>query len=646
MVACQGERRRGTLDAPSAPMIDTGKSDADPTACALYHGPGLEPDTSGERWRPAEELFAGVTAPAVLLVDASLLERIGDVRSLPDNVVIVAADKSARDALGRRAEMSVAEMADKTARREALHAACLLATERSAAMRSEEEFHELSRIGIGLMCERDRKALLRMIVLQGKRLTHSDGGGLALVKPDADGRQWLHPVLYQIDSIDELSEAPLPIYPVDETSVIGHVALAKQAVVAADVYDMQAYADFEWGRAFDKRYGYRRRSMLVVPMLDQLEQVVGVLIFVNRKTDPNARITSKEAADRYVIAYSDREVRLIRAFASQGAVAIENARLYARIQRTLESFVAASVSAIDLRDPTMAGHSMRVAALATALAEAVERSGAGAFRDVRFTPSQVRELRFAALLHDFGKVAVREDLLLKAKKLPPVLWERIERRFDLIHRTMELEFCRARANGGAADDDAGLRARLEELERARQVVREANEPSFLHPEPPAGLLEIARCTFQQSDGTIAPYITPEELHFLQLAHGTLDAQERAEVEAHVTKTFVYLSGIPWTDDLKNLATYAYGHHEKLNGSGYPRHLTSDDIPIQVRIITIADMFDALTASDRPYKPAVTADQALDILRSQGEAGLVDSDLVKVMAESRAYQLVETIWPEP
>ena len=509
----------------------------------------------------------------------------------------------------------------------------------SAATHCEEEFEELSRIGIGLMGERDRKVLLRQIVVQGKRLTRSDGGGLALLKPDAEGRQWLHPVLYQFDSIDDLSDAPVSIYPVDETSVLGHAALTKEPVVVADVYDLPGDADFEAGIAFDKRYGYRRRSMLVIPMVDQLDHVLGVLVFVNRKTDPNARITSKEAADRYVIAYSDREVRLARVLASQGAVAIENVKLYAQIERTLESFVAASVSAIDLRDPAMAGHSLRVAALATGLAEAVERSGAGPFRDSRFTPKQLRELRFAALLHDFGKVAVREDVLLKAKKLPPVLWERIDARFDLIRRTMELEFCRA--NAGATGADAALTARLEELERDRQVVREANEPSYLDTPPTAALLEVAQRTFEQCDGTIAPYLTPEELHFLQLAKGTLDDRERAEVESHVTKTFVFLSNIPWTDDLKNLATYAYGHHEKLNGSGYPRHLTGDDIPIQTRLITIADMFDALTASDRTYKPAVAADRALDILRSQAEAGLLDSDLVKVMTESRSYQIQPT-----
>ena len=409
-----------------------------------------------------------------------------------------------------------------------------------------------------------------MIVVQGKRLTHSDGGGLVLLKPDGDGRQWLHPVLYQFDSIDDMSDAPVSIYPVDETSVIGHAALTKQPVVVADVYDLQHDADFEEGIAFDERYGYRRRSMLVVPMVDQLDHVLGVLVFVNRKTDPNARITSKEAADRYVIAYSDREVRLARLLASQGAVAIENVKLYAQIERTLESFVAASVSAIDLRDPAMAGHSLRVAALATGLAEAVERSGAGPFRDIRFTPKQLRELRFAALLHDFGKVAVREDVLLKAKKLPPVLWERIDGRFDLIRRTMELEFCRA--NAGATGADAALAARLEELERVvRSCARQTNRRSSTPP-PPAGLLEIAQRTFERCDGTIAPYLTPEELHFLQITKGTLDDRERAEAESHVTKTFQYLSNIPWTDDLKNLAMYAYGHHEKLNGSGYPRHL--------------------------------------------------------------------------
>ena len=228
-------------------------------------------------------------------------------------------------------------------------------------------------------------------------------------------------MLYAFDSIEGELFPPTYRYPVDDTSIIGRAALVKRPVVVADAYDLPRNETFAQGIEFDRRHGYRRRSMLVVPMLDQLDRVLGILLCVNRKTDPNARITSKVAADRYVIEYANREVRLVRMLASQAAVAIENARLYAQIERTLESFVEASVGAIELRDPATAGHSLRVAALATRLAEAVDRADDGPYRDVRFTSAQMRELRFAALVHDFGKVAVREDVLLKAKKLPPAL---------------------------------------------------------------------------------------------------------------------------------------------------------------------------------------------------------------------------------
>ena len=618
-------------------------------ACVLYHGPANPPGGATSPWRPAEELLAGgpaTASPAVLLVDSSLLERIGDPRAVRDDVVIVATDKDAGTALGHRADLSLADIPNAAARHAVLRAASQLATARFAAVQSADEFQELSRIGIALMRERDRKALLRLIVAQGKRLTHSDGGALLLTSHDKDDRRWLRPVLYAFDSLAHVLEAPASRVPMDETSIIGHVAISKEPLVIADAYDLPRDSVFEQNTAFDERNGYRRRSMLVVPMLDQRDRVLGLLLFINRKTDPNAKITSKEAADRYVVEYADHEVRLARLLASQAAVAIENARLYAQIQRTLESFVKASVSAIDLRDPATAGHSLRVAALATRLAAAVGRADSGPYRHVHFTARQMRELRFAALLHDFGKVAVREDVLLKSKKLPPVLRERIDARFDLIRTSMELAFCRASGSAGAADGVA-LRARqLAELERCRRVVHDANEPSVLDAPAAAELHEIARRTFHRPDGRIAPYITPEELHFLQLSKGTLDDPERAEVESHVTKTFQFLSNIPWTDDLKNMVTYACGHHEMLDGSGYPGHIAGDDIPIQTRLITVADMFDALTASDRPYKAAVSTEKALDILRAEAEAGRLDAELVHVMQETEVYRhLPTTDWRE-
>jgi HD domain len=236
---------------------------------------------------------------------------------------------------------------------------------------------------------------------------------------------------------------------------------------------------------------------------------------------------------------------------------------------------------------------------------------------------------------------VREDVLLKAKKLPPVLQERIEARFDLIRSRIELAWCAAGSGARHTAHAAAQHAtELAALERCRQVVRDANEPTVLAAPAAAELLTIAQRTFERPDGSLAPYLMPEELHFLELSKGTLDEHERAEVESHVTKTYRYLSNIPWTDDLPNMVTYAYGHHEALDGSGYPRGLAGEDIPLQTRLITVADMFDALTAADRPYKPAVTAERALEILEREAEAGRLDGELIRVMKESGVHGHVQ------
>jgi HD-GYP domain-containing protein (c-di-GMP phosphodiesterase class II) len=615
------------------------KGGTETPACVLYARPGTTCDLCGSPYRPAHELLAADTAttPSVLLVDAGLVERIRDPHSVPEHAVIVATDEQAAAALGRRAELSLAGISDAATRRTVFQAACQAAIAQFKIAQFEEEFHEVSRIGIALMRERDREALLRLIVAQCKRLTYSDGGALVLTGEDESGRQWLHPLLYDFDSIDGEIFGPESDYPADNTSVIGHAALIKKPVVVADAYDLPHDARYMRNLAFDAHYNYRRRSMLCVPMLDQLGRVLGVLLCINRKTDPNARIHTKEDADRYVIEYSKREVRLVRMLAGQAAVAIENVRLYARVEKMLESFVQAAVSAIDLRDPATAGHSLRVADLVTRLAEDVERKESGPYRDVHFTPAQKRELRFAALLHDIGKVAVPEAVLLKAKKLPPGGWERIDTRFDLIRRTIELESCRSRAGTTAADADRELSDRLRELEHGRDVVRAANEPTVLEAPVAAELSDIARRTYERPDGTIAPYLTPDELHYLQLPRGTLDDRERAAIESHVIATHDLLSHIPWTEGLKDIVAHASEHHELLNGEGYPKHLVGDQISLQTRLITIADIFDALTSADRPYKPAVPAERALEMLRADAEAGQLDPELVKVLAESESYR---------
>jgi HD-GYP domain-containing protein (c-di-GMP phosphodiesterase class II) len=354
-----------------------------------------------------------------------------------------------------------------------------------------------------------------------------------------------------------------------------------------------------------------------------------------------------------VLPYTAREVSLARSLASQAAVSIENARLYAQIERILESVVKASVTAIDERDPSTAGHSLRVSALTMGIAEAVERGGRGAYRDTRFTGRQLRELRFAALLHDFGKVTVHEDVLTKAKKLPPVLWERVNMRFELIRTSMERDYYKQRANLRISNDDEKLlaarleeelTARLEHLDGMWRIVKGANEPAILPEQSVAELSEIAARTFAREGDGVMPYLTQEELHFLQIPRGTLNHIERAEVEAHAEQTYRFLNTIPWTDDLGNLSSFALSHHEKLDGSGYPRGLKGDEIPVQVRMITIADIFDALTEKNRPYKAAVPPEKALDIIRAEAAEGRLDGDLVEIMIESQAYRrILEADW---
>jgi HD-GYP domain-containing protein (c-di-GMP phosphodiesterase class II) len=630
--------------------------------CIIYYGPGTSPDTSdAARWRPADELFAKQTYddPAVLVVDASMLAQRHLLRRIPRRVVLVAGDDAVQSELGHRAAISIVGVTDDHARNRVLDAACRLSCARHDGVRLRRrlfnrklEFRELSRIGMALMLERDRDALLRQIVDQGKRLTGSDGGGLLLAETDAQGRTYLRSAFARFDNLPE-AEAAHTVLAIDDRGIVPYAARRREPVAVADAYNPPADVPFVADTRFERLYGYYRKSILAVPMLDHVGQLVGVLVFVNRKSDPTAVVRTKEDADRYVLPYTAREVSLVRSLASQAAVSIENAHLYTQIEQILESVVKASVTAIDERDPSTAGHSLRVAALTTGIAEAVERGGRGAYRDTRFTGKQMRELRFAALLHDFGKVTVHEDVLMKAKKLPPVLWERVVSRFDLIRTSMERDYYRQRASLRLSSDDENpkgarlaeeLTAQLEQLERMWEVVRGSNEPAVLPEQSAAELSDIATRTFVRRGDDVSPYLTPEELHFLQIPRGTLNDTERAEVESHAEQTYRFLSRIPWTDDLGNLGTFALSHHEKLDGSGYPRGLKGDEIPVQVRMITIADIFDALTEQNRPYKPAVPAEKALDIIRAEATAGRLDRDLVDIMIESQVYRrILEEDW---
>ena len=517
---------------------------------------------------------------------------------------------------------------------------------RAEAATRSREIGELTRIGVALGTERDLKTLLELILTQARRITASDAGSLYLVEATGNGAKQLRFRLAQTFSKPEAPFVEFTI-PVDRTSLAGNAATTGEPLVIDDAYSLPPDVEYQINRSFDERYGYRTKSMLVIPMKDHKEDVIGVLQLINRKQDADAVLATPTEVEAQVLPYTKRTVELVTALAGQAAVAIENSRLYADIERLFEGFVLAAVTAIEQRDPTTFGHSGRVARMTVGLAETVDRAKTGAFRNVTFTREQVREIRYAGLLHDFGKVGVREQVLVKAKKLYPHDLALIRQRYGFLRRTAERDFWRSRAEylerrGAAGYSDAlaafeEAQAReLAELERFVKVVTEANEPAVLPEASSTDLMKFAERHFEDIEGVSQAFLTGDEVRFLTISKGSLDQGERQEIESHVSHTYRFLQQIPWTRELQQIPLIAYGHHEKLDGRGYPRGVMGEGIPLQTRMMTISDIYDALTASDRPYKPAVPSERALDIMATEVRAGQLDRGLFALFVEARVF----------
>ncbi|MBK5259754.1 MAG: GAF domain-containing protein, partial [Thermoanaerobaculia bacterium] len=400
-------------------------------------------------------------------------------------------------------------------------------------------------------------------------------------------------------------------------------------------------------RTFDEENEYLTKSILVFPMTNHRGDLIGVLQLINRKrTGAPAKLTAASVPSE-VIPFDDRIVEIMRSLSGQAAVAFENNLLYKSIERLFEGFVTAAVTAIEQRDPTTSGHSFRVADLTIELARVVDRVDSGLFRGVNFTHDQIRELRYASLLHDFGKVGVREQILVKEKKLYPMQLETIRARFDFVMKSIENEANKrkidylVRSGRDGYEDFMALidREATEQIEQLRKdfsFVAQSNEPTVLPEGEFQYLQQLAGREYEDIRGERRPLLNGGEAKILSIRKGNLDATERVEIENHVTHTFNFLQKIPWTKDLIGVPDIAFAHHEKLNGRGYPRKLAASEIPIQSRMMTVSDIYDALTATDRPYKRAVSTDRALDILKMEVNDGLLDPSLVDIFIESKVY----------
>lgn len=522
-----------------------------------------------------------------------------------------------------------------------------------------QKLHALLAVGTALSSERETPKILDMIITRAQQNTQADGASVYLIekvpqdsfggaRPQFIEKLRFHKMINQSIS----SSIPAVVLDIDNNSVVGYVAKSGISVRIRDCYTLDKDTPYQFMRDLDRALGYRTKSVLAVPIKTSKGKVLGVLQLVNKLRPDTAGTTpTKKIAEKSIIAFSDQDMNLMEAFASQAAVALDNAKLTQDIASLFESFVRASVTAIESRDPSTSGHSDRVALLTVDFAKKVDHISSGPFASINFSRDQIRELRYAALLHDFGKIGVRENLLLKGKKLYPHELETVLLRLDAIKNNNESTLWRNTVQSLAqkAKDnnlnnvDAELGQTLlqinsfnQQLEQIRLGIMKANESQIIDKD--FNVQKLLQWIENASHNLGVKLLNESEFERLSVRRGTLSVPERKEIESHVSHTFEFLRQIAWTDDLSKVPDIAHAHHEKLDGTGYPRGLLQDQIPIQSRMMTISDIYDALTAMDRPYKKAVSAERAIEILQMEAGEGKLDPKLLEVFIESEIYKV--------
>ncbi len=524
---------------------------------------------------------------------------------------------------------------------------------------------QLLAIGTALSDCLNLTELLDLILTKSREITCSDAGSVYLID-----RSGCEPKLVfkaaQTASLPDLSFEETSI-PLNLQSLAGYVAMTGESLNIPDAYALPGNVPYRFDRHFDLKFAYRTVSVLVLPMQNREGETIGVLQLIDRKLQAHLQINPENA---FLITqpYSDWEQQIIRSLASQAAISIERNHLLDSIEQLFAGFVTAAVQVIEDRDPTTAGHSERVARLSVRLSQEVNEVESGILRSIRFDDRQIQEIRYAALLHDFGKISIPEAIVQKEKKLYPHQLAEIKHRFTLMQRTWEVECAEQkfayllnspsphRHNSGdncphctdLSELDRDLTAKLDRLQAYWELLDRLNQPDVLRTQSftetldtiAQDLHQLSQYTYRDFDGSLQPLLTAAEIEQLLIPRGSLTAAERFIVESHVNYTYDFLRRIPWTKHLQNVPKIAGSHHEKLDGSGYPHGLTATEIPLQSQIMTISDIYDALTASDRPYKPKLSLDRTLAILHQEAATGKIDPDLLALFEHRQIYQIIE------
>ena len=507
---------------------------------------------------------------------------------------------------------------------------------------------ELNEIGIALSQQRDLNSLLETILEAAKRITHADAGTLYLHEPE---QRVLRFEIMRTDSLKiamgGTSGVPISFYPVqlydrkgepNNAMVVSHAALSGETVNIADAYTEQGY-DFSGTRNFDAKTGYRSQSFLAVPMRNHENEIIGVLQLINAQDRKNGT----------VVPFSKDDQQLLESLASQAAIALTNRRLIAQLEELFESFIRLINTAIDDKSPYTGGHCARVPVLTMMLAEAANRTTQGPLKDFVMSDKDRQELKMAGLLHDCGKITTPVHVVDKATKLQTI-FDRIhllDTRFEVLKRDAEIEMLR---QGGGEALRAEYESRIRQLDDDREFLHHCNVGGEKMPaEAQQRVRRIAGYQWRDTEGKtgnfasirsadclLKPFLSDDEVENLTIHAGTLTAAEREIINHHIVVTIKMLESLPWPRHLRNVTEYAAGHHERMDGKGYPRGLTREQMSVPARLMGIADIFEALTAKDRPYKEGKTLTESLTILGRFKESGHIDPDLFDVFIREKVY----------
>ena len=531
---------------------------------------------------------------------------------------------------------------------------------------------ELNEIGIALSQQRDINSLLEIILEAAKRITNADAGTLYLHEPE---RRVLRFEIMRTDSLNiamgGTSGVPITFYPIQlydregkpiHSMVVSHSALSGETVNIPDAYTAEGY-DFSGTKRFDAKTGYRSQSFLAVPMRNHENEIIGVLQLIN----------AQDRDSGAVVPFSGDDQQLLESLASQAAIALTNRRLIEQLEELFESFIQLINTAIDDKSPYTGGHCARVPVLTMMLAEAVNRTASGPLKDFVMSGKDRHELKIAGLLHDCGKITTPVHVVDKSTKLH-TLFDRIhliDTRFEVLKRDAEIEMLRALSHsspqppsippcqGGSTPppltrggregfvagkgnvEETAMRAeyaaRIRQLDDDREFLRHCNiGGEAMSDEAQQRVRQIAAYQWRAADGKMGNFLSDDEVENLSIRAGTLTAAEREIINHHIVVTIKMLESLPWPRHLKNVAEYAGGHHERMDGKGYPRGLTREQMSVQARMMGIADIFEALTAKDRPYKVGKTLTESLTILGKLKLDGHIDPDLFDVFIREKIY----------